>query len=671
MNRTRAQSGDEGKKTSLIGRLYNVLGPRAPSVIMFGALLCTLAVKLFHAYRVSLVGEYLAWVLADIVALLGIELVLALVCFWRPRRAIIRLATLLAMLVCAWSIMNAGWIIRTGTQVLPTVFLPLFRDPLSALGMVVVGLVQMPLATALLLGPSGVAFTFFVWFLVKPLPPHYNRDRFAKRIVFSLVIIVGAVMLNGLLAFKRKPGQVILAGLRYNCQIRAVTSLIVADPGRLARESLANAQRKMPLCGELKLSPASDRQQANHNVVIVVLEGVQYVQTSLYDTIADPTPYLASLAKSGVKFTGMRTSLPHTTKALFSLLTGSWPSASQDIAEAVPVEKPYASLASALKNQLNFRTAFFQSAKGSFECRPGLVANLGFDTFWARDDLNDPSKYLGYLGSDEFAMIGPIVKWINAEKVPFLLTVLCSATHDPYVVPEWFGTPARGLMGRYRQSISYTDSFIAALDAALSSLKLRDRTIFCVIGDHGEAFGEHGLQGHERIVFDETLRVPWVMRAPGLIEPETAIDDPVSSVDLAPTLLALLGFEASDAGFDGADALGPLPEGRRVYFSCWNQQGQAGFLWENHKFAYDPTAEMLSVYDLRTDPYELSAIDMAEAESQKTIDEIVEWRKATLFQLPQAQRGKELLFGHWTCWWNKRIAWTKYTQPADITPVIK
>jgi phosphoglycerol transferase MdoB-like AlkP superfamily enzyme len=47
---------------------------------------------------------------------------------------------------------------------------------------------------------------------------------------------------------------------------------------------------------------------------------------------------------------------------------------------------------------LNFRTAFFQSAKGSFEARPGLVYNLGFDKFWARDDLNDPNAFLGGQG---------------------------------------------------------------------------------------------------------------------------------------------------------------------------------------------------------------------------------------------------------------------------------
>jgi arylsulfatase A-like enzyme len=282
--------------------------------------------------------------------------------------------------------------------------------------------------------------------------------------------------------------------------------------------------------------------------------------------------------------------------------------------------------------------------------------------FWAREDLGKTSAFLGYLASDEFEMTRPIIEWIKAEQKPFLVTVLCSATHDPYVVPEWFGTPAKGSLARYRQAISYTDKFIGELDARLKKLGLREKTIFCVIGDHGEAFGEHGLHGHERIVFEEVLRVPWVMRAPDVIEAGLKIKKPVSSVDLTPTLLSLLGYEISDADFDGANVLGVLREDRKIYFSCWNQQGQTGFVQNCHKFIYDPTTKMLSVYDLRNDPYELSRIEMTRSEAPTIVDTITGWRKNTLFQLSQAPRGKKVLFENWHCRWNKRISWAKYRQ---------
>ena len=104
--------------------LYGLLAPRAYSVIIFGALFCTLAAKFFHSYRLNLVGEYFSWVLTDIAVLLGIEVLLALVCFRWPRKSVVRAAVVTAAVVCTWSVMNAGWLIKTGTQILPTVLLP-------------------------------------------------------------------------------------------------------------------------------------------------------------------------------------------------------------------------------------------------------------------------------------------------------------------------------------------------------------------------------------------------------------------------------------------------------------------------------------------------------------------------------------------------------------------
>ena len=326
----------------------------------------------------------------------------------------------------------------------------------------------------------------------------------------------------------------------------------------------------------------------------------------------------------------------------------------------VPTEKPYASIATILKSQFNFRTAFFQSAEGNFESRPGLIHNLGFDKFWTRDDLGDPNAFLGYLACDEFSMIEPITQWIQSSPKPFLLTILCSVSHDPYEIPDWFGKPAKEPVDRYKQTISYTDEFIAALDAKLTGLNLTENTIFCVVGDHGEAFGEHGLFGHERIAFDEVLRIPWIIRAPHLIKPATKVTEPVSSIDLTPTLLALLGFETQNTDFDGVNALGSLPDGRKVFFSGWMQQGFAGFIKGNLKFIYNPMDKMLSVYDLSTDPSEMLRMELSEPQTQQIADEIITWRKNSIFRLNQKPVGEKMLFERWLCRWKNRISFAKY-----------
>ncbi len=642
-----------------VHRLYGLLAPRAYSVIMFTALFYTLAVKFFQARRISLVNEYLSWILADIAVLLAIEAVLVIVCFRWPRKVVIRLAIGISAVVYTWSVMNAGWLIRTGTQILPPVLLPLLRDPLNALRIIGVNLFKMPVSALVLLAPSAVALIFFLFVFAKPQSPHYHRKRLVNRIFISCAFIFIAVLAHGTVT-RRGSAQVSSVSLRYNCQLRALTYFLSADSGHRAKIDCADARRKIPAFDQIQIAFSPAAQRIDYNLVVVILEGIQYRYTSLYDKRANLTPYLAALANRGIEFVNARSTLTHTTKVLFSLLTGRYPSASQDIAEAVPVLRPYAGITTILKQKLNFRTAFFQSAKGNFESRPGLVYNLGFDKFWARDDLSKPDAFLGYLACDEFEMLKPITEWIKADKTPFFLTILCSVTHDPYEVPEWFANPAKEPIERYRQAISYTDKFVAALDVELTRLNLSDKTIFCVIGDHGEAFGEHGQLGHGRIAFEEVLHIPFTLRAPFLVEPATKVTQPVSSVDLTPTLLTLLGFDTNTADFDGLNVLGRIPDDRKVYFSGWMQQSPAGFVKANRKFIYYPTTKTVSVYDLSIDPLELIRIELPEQQVCEIAEDVIAWRKNSIFQLDQEQTGKKTLFGSWLCRWNKRVSSAKY-----------
>ena len=221
------QSGTNGRGTMLY-RLQEFLSPRACSVIMLAALFCTLTVKLFHSLRYGLLTEYPDWVMSDLSVLITVEVVLSLVCFRWPKKNVVRLATVVAAVVCTWSVMNAGWLIRTGTQILPRVLLPLFRAPANSLFIVGVNLAKMPVAAVVLLAPSAVALIFFFFVLAKPRLPVFSRRWFCIRIVFSLAIVVIAVAVRPVFA-NRGSLQIGSAGLRYNSQLRAVVSLMLTD----------------------------------------------------------------------------------------------------------------------------------------------------------------------------------------------------------------------------------------------------------------------------------------------------------------------------------------------------------------------------------------------------------------------------------------------------------
>ncbi|HNY77356.1 MAG: sulfatase-like hydrolase/transferase [Sedimentisphaerales bacterium] len=660
MNEQSLQPGAPRERFRLIRRVYGLLAPRAWSVIVFAALFCSLAVKLYHALRYGLLREYPSWILTDIAILLSLEVVLALACYRWPRKAVWRAAMIVATITCTWSVMNAGWLIRTGTQILPMELLPWLRDPINITKLVGLNLIRMPVAAAALLLPSAVALAFFFSALARPLPPAYEPRTFRTKIVFSLVAIVVAIV--GIAAASRLgSAQITAAGLRFNCQARAILSFLLPEYRHLVRDDFSNATRRIPYATDVEV--AFKPRRVNHNVVIVVLEGVQYRCTSLAANHLqsdgdgyDPTPYLATVASQGVCFTNARSVVTHTTKALFGLLTGRRPGACQDIGETVPVAQPYASLATILEKGMGFRTAFFQSPTGTFESRAGLVHNLGYQKFYAREDLKDPNAFVGYLGADEFALLEPIRDWIRSDDKPFLLTVMCSVTHDPYEVPSWYGEMAGTLPDRYRQTIAYTDKFIQALDVELASLGLADDTIFCVVGDHGEAFGEHRIHGHERVAYEEVLRIAMCIRAPLLIVPGQRIASPVSSVDLVPTILSLLGFEVAGLDFDGDDALGPLPLDRKVYFAGWMQQGPSGFVQDGNKFVYEPEQNRVSLFRLRTDPLEMSRFDLPEYVAKGFSEEIVQWRRGTIFRIDQKPAGSMTLFGSWSCRWNGRIS---------------
>jgi glucan phosphoethanolaminetransferase (alkaline phosphatase superfamily) len=638
----------------MIRRLYRLFAPRAHTIIIFSALVFTLGAKFYQSYRYGMVREYHTWILADVTFLLGMELALTLASLRWPRAWVMRFCNVLASAITTWAVINAAWLVRNGTQILPATLQPLIRDPLNNFPIVGVNLYKHPITALLLLVPSFVMLAMVIKVIARPVQPQYNRRVFRTRLGATLVLLALAFPANASLV-KQRPSQPATSGLHFSSHCKAISSLFRTDASTLQREDFVNATRTIPAHSQVYATRSVPTRAPN--LLMVVLEGIQYRYTSLGAEASSLTPYLQQIGEQGVNFASTRSALTHTTKALFALMTGRYPCASQDVVEAIPVEGGYASLASILERQLGFRTAFMQSAKGNFESRPGLVRNLGFQEFVAREDIGDPNAHLGYLAADEFAMLPLISAWLDRDTQPFFLTVLCSASHDPYMVPDWFGTPAKEPTDRYRQIVRYIDEYIRALDLELARRGLRENTILCVVGDHGEGFGEHGKLGHDRIGFEEVLRIPWVIRSPYTVVPGTQIDAPVSSIDVAPTLLSLMGFEPGSVGCDGLDALGMLPEDRKVFFSGWAPEGAAGYVVGNKKVIHNPSVDELIAYDLIRDPGETNSLDVPDG--QDVIEAMIHWRRASIIKPHRVERGRMLLYDMWLCRWAGRSPITK------------
>lgn len=639
-------------------RFFGFIVARAISLIVIGALLCTLLAKLYWAIHINRLNEWISWVESDIFVLAAVELLLVLMCFIWPKKAVARITTIAAALVCTWSVINAGWLIATGTQVLPAVLLPLFFDPLSRFRIVGHHLAMRPFAAIALLAPSAAALAFFFYILAKPVVPVITKKHIRNRIIVYAVLFVSAAVFGG--GAKNNTGAT--AELRYNSQFKAIKSLFFR--GGLGRNYAANSNvRKILLeeaAGTEQMPLLNKKSAGKFNAVIVVLEGISPPQTNLFNKGSANVPFLKSLAKKGIAFTNCHTIATHTTKALFAIHTGRYASVSQDYVEAAVKNKSYQSIATILKNR-GYRTAFFQSAAGTFEARPGLVHNLGFDYFFAREDIADANTYLGYLAADEFALIEPVCKWIEQSEEPFLITILGSAVHDPYEIPKWFASGKTARLSepeqRYRMLIEYTDSFLAKLYERICQTTKRENLIFCVIGDHGEAFGQHGRYGHARIPYDEAIKVFWLIKSPGIVW-KHKINSAVSNLDVTPTLLKILGFDTSKGTFDGVNALRKSSPDRKVYFSTWMNNGPAGFIARQQKFIYDPTNEMVIKFDLSKDPDESKGTFILKKNSKDQtpiISEVLKWQREMFIDLrPNGIEKYQRIFNNWLCQTNKR-----------------
>jgi uncharacterized sulfatase len=116
----------------------------------------------------------------------------------------------------------------------------------------------------------------------------------------------------------------------------------------------------------------------------------------------------------------------------------------------------------------------------------------------------------------------------------------------------------RHAIAAYDACVSFVDAQVGLILDALDRLKLRERTIVVVLGDHGYHLGDHGGLWRKNTLYEASLRVPFILAAPGLKQPGAAASGLVESVDLYPTLVELAGLPAPP-GLEGT-SLRPLLE---------------------------------------------------------------------------------------------------------------
>jgi arylsulfatase A-like enzyme/Flp pilus assembly protein TadD len=355
------------------------------------------------------------------------------------------------------------------------------------------------------------------------------------------------------------------------------------------------------------------------NVVLITIDTLRADHVGCYGYKQIKTPNIDRLAADGTRFERAFAVVPVTLPSHTSMLTGTYPmlSGMHDFSgnKLSPLQP---TLASVLK-QAGYQTGAVIGA-AVLDSRFGL--NQGFDFYYDHFDFSR----LDEANLDEMERPGNIVAdealdWLgkNSQKKFFLWMHLYDP-HFPYHPPEPYSREYAAQP--YNGEIAFADEQVGRLLRFLKEKGIYQNTLIVLCGDHGESLGEHGEKTHGFFIYNATMHVPLIIRLPeGLPENAAArvIADPVSLVDLMPTVLGAVGLEIPSQ-VQGRSQLAALRAGQgrdgddranrervlygetfmpRIHFNWSELRGS-----ENSKYHFID-APRPELYDLANDPGEV------------------------------------------------------------------
>ncbi|MCB9765933.1 MAG: sulfatase [Alphaproteobacteria bacterium] len=325
------------------------------------------------------------------------------------------------------------------------------------------------------------------------------------------------------------------------------------------------------------------------DVVLVVMDTVRASSVSAYGYPVETTPHFDRLAAEGALFKRAVAPSTWSLPSHASFFTGHFTSAHGGHSETGTLDEALPTLADVFA-EAGYETALF-SANPHLSDAFGLARGYRFeDQAWRGDrtiaHVFTAHRLLAVMGYGEDdkgggRVAGNFERWVArrpADAPPAFVTLNFLEAHAPYEkVPEPFLsrftdrphaeladvsnlamadifnaslTPEdvermRVPMGEmYHASVAYTDHLLSRVVDALRARGSLDDTVLIVLADHGELLGEHNRFGHGRPLYEPDLWVPLMIRYPAAVPAGVAVDQPVSTVGVMATALALAGLDA-------------------------------------------------------------------------------------------------------------------------------
>jgi len=287
------------------------------------------------------------------------------------------------------------------------------------------------------------------------------------------------------------------------------------------------------------------------NVLIVTIDTLRADRLGCYGYGLARTPVIDRLAAEGVRCSDAATSAPITLPAHSSIMTGLYPPA-----HGVRDNGNYALGSEAVT--LGERLSAAGYVSGAFVSAAVLARRYGLDQgfatyddeLWAEDE---PPIFMIRERTGE-RTAARAVAWLDEWKRdgagrPFFLWMHLFDPHQPHDA-ESVELAVMSPTG-YDLEVAEADLATGKVVDWLGRAGLLDQTLVVVTADHGESLGEHGEPTHGIFIYDATIRVPLIWRLPGVLPADRVYAGPVRHIDIAPTVLGLVGLDAT--GMQGVD----------------------------------------------------------------------------------------------------------------------
>ena len=337
------------------------------------------------------------------------------------------------------------------------------------------------------------------------------------------------------------------------------------------------------------------------NVVLVVYESMRWRDLNLIGEGPTLAPTLAGMASDGI-VTQCYVAVPHSAKAYYTILSGRYPYPGIEMREVL--RESNQSIWHFLRDSRQTQTFAISAQNLAFESMGGLLKSLGieaFETAQLPEAKGIVVQSTSSFGTSDKSLYSLGAQHVSKIKGPFAAVFFPLAAHYPYDCEN--SDVTRHNLTDYKHCVAESDANLTNFLAALKQSGALQDTLFVIVGDHGESFGEHGTYVHNSSMYQEEVTVPLVFWSEDGRLGHHVLESS-RQIDIAPTIADLMGIMNATVPVQGVSILRRQEAPPAIFMATFFDDLGVALVEPTTKYIYEQSADKLLAFDQEADPLE-------------------------------------------------------------------